>query len=340
MRAKMWWGTVLMVAWTVFAPQLLLAGTYAAEFLRIGVGARPAAMGGAFVALANDGTAFYWNPAGLAYVRRAELTFEHTPMFGGIAQYNVASVALRLMPGMAVGLSWIRLGVEDIPRYGELAETRWDRFTNPALRSTGQPEGYFGDSENAIMLSFARKLEFELSLGVGLSRVWIPAELCVGATYKYLEQHLDAFSGHGQGLDAGVLLRLTTEAESAGQPVRSVGLGVGVRDLSRTSLKWNSPARTIDRTQPVVRCGVAFTQSLRFLKSQAGLALDKEYFGAEGVYVGGELAVANVVALRVGSHDGDLAVGAGLRLGWVHIDYAFVSYQLRGTHRVSAAMRL
>jgi hypothetical protein len=331
---------MLLVAWMVLMPQLLRAGTYAAEFLRIGVGARAAAMGSAFAALANDGTAFYWNPAGLAYLRHAELTFEHTPMFGGIAQYNVASIALRVMPGMAVGLSWIRLGVEDIPRYGELAETRWDRFTNPALRSTGQPEGYFSDSENAIMLSFARKMDFEVSLGLGLSRVWIPTELCLGATYKYLEQHLDSFSGHGQGLDAGLLLRLTTEAESAGQPVRSLGLGVSVRDLSRTSLKWNSPARVIDRTVPVVRCGVALTQNLPFLRSQAGLALDKEYFGAEGVYLGGELVVGRVVALRLGSHDGDLAVGAGLRLGGVRMDYAFVSYQLRGTHRVSAAMHL
>ena len=40
-----------------------IAGTYAADFLNIGVGARPAAMGGAFVAVADDPTAFFWNPA-------------------------------------------------------------------------------------------------------------------------------------------------------------------------------------------------------------------------------------------------------------------------------------
>ncbi|MCH8285826.1 hypothetical protein IIB79_04770, partial [candidate division KSB1 bacterium] len=36
---------------------------YAGEFLSIGVGARAQALGGAFAAIADDGTAFYWNPA-------------------------------------------------------------------------------------------------------------------------------------------------------------------------------------------------------------------------------------------------------------------------------------
>ena len=41
-------------------------GTSAANFLRIGIGARALAMGGAFVAVADDPTAAYWNVAGLA----------------------------------------------------------------------------------------------------------------------------------------------------------------------------------------------------------------------------------------------------------------------------------
>ena len=40
-------------------------GTTAAQFLKIGVGARAIGMGGAFVAVADDATAIYWNPAGI-----------------------------------------------------------------------------------------------------------------------------------------------------------------------------------------------------------------------------------------------------------------------------------
>ena len=38
---------------------------YAGEFLNNGAGSRALGMGGAYVAVANDVTAGYWNPAGL-----------------------------------------------------------------------------------------------------------------------------------------------------------------------------------------------------------------------------------------------------------------------------------
>ena len=42
---------------------------YSNEFLNIGAGARGLAMASAQVASVNDGTAGYWNPAGLVYVK-------------------------------------------------------------------------------------------------------------------------------------------------------------------------------------------------------------------------------------------------------------------------------
>jgi long-subunit fatty acid transport protein len=53
------------------------AGTASLTFLKIGVGARAAAMGGAYVAMANDASATYWNPAGLAQIGRNELVVSH-----------------------------------------------------------------------------------------------------------------------------------------------------------------------------------------------------------------------------------------------------------------------
>jgi long-subunit fatty acid transport protein len=46
------------------------AGISTAQFLKIGVGGRATAMGDAFVAIANDVSALYWNPAGLTQVSR------------------------------------------------------------------------------------------------------------------------------------------------------------------------------------------------------------------------------------------------------------------------------
>src|SRR5207302_10246043 len=52
-------------------------GTSGAAFLKIGPGARPAAMGEAFTGVADDIHAIYWNPAGLATLRSPELTGMH-----------------------------------------------------------------------------------------------------------------------------------------------------------------------------------------------------------------------------------------------------------------------
>ena len=44
-------------------------GTTAAKFLSTNIGSKAVGMGGAFTALANDGSAMYWNPAGIGFNR-------------------------------------------------------------------------------------------------------------------------------------------------------------------------------------------------------------------------------------------------------------------------------
>ena len=52
-------------------------GISTAEFLKIGVGSRATAMGETFIAISNDVTALYWNPAGLAQFDKDEIIFSH-----------------------------------------------------------------------------------------------------------------------------------------------------------------------------------------------------------------------------------------------------------------------
>src|SRR5262245_64716799 len=61
------------------------AGTSSATFLRIGVGARAVGMGETFVAVANDPSAIFWNPAGLASLQRRELAISHVQWPADIA---------------------------------------------------------------------------------------------------------------------------------------------------------------------------------------------------------------------------------------------------------------
>ena len=54
-------------------------GTFGGQFLKIGVGARAAGMGGAFVAMADDATSVFWNAAGIARVdpEKSQLSLNH-----------------------------------------------------------------------------------------------------------------------------------------------------------------------------------------------------------------------------------------------------------------------
>ena len=54
-------------------------GTTGAQFLKIGTGARPVAMGYAFSAVADDLNALYWNPAGLALQMDRQMTANSSP---------------------------------------------------------------------------------------------------------------------------------------------------------------------------------------------------------------------------------------------------------------------
>lgn len=68
---------------------------YSNEFLNIGAGARGLAMGGSQVASVSDGTAGYWNPAGLTGINDyAQINLMHAEYFAGIGKYDYASVAL------------------------------------------------------------------------------------------------------------------------------------------------------------------------------------------------------------------------------------------------------
>ena len=90
---------------------------YSNEFLNIGAGARGLAMGGSQVASVNDGTAGYWNPAGLVGVKdHPEIDLMHAEYFAGIGKYDFGSIALPIQNNKrTIGVSILRFAVDDIP---------------------------------------------------------------------------------------------------------------------------------------------------------------------------------------------------------------------------------
>jgi len=315
-----------------------IAGKYAADFLNIGVGARPAAMGGAFVAVADDPTAFYWNPAGLAQVRGLTLHVDHTPMFDGLAQYNVVNASMALRNNMTIAVGWIRLGVDDIPRYAPLQGTRLERLTQGAYRSTGQAEGYFSDAEDAVLVSFSKRVKFDLGLGPRSGMLIIPMELSLGLTGKYIHQKLDDKAGMGQGLDVGLLARAVSRDEDRGQAKSWVGLGLLARDLSRSSIAWNSSSKHKDQVETGVFLGLAASKYFDSFDSRLTLSADQQVAPWTETHLGVEFSFLHTAALRAGVVNHSFAAGAGLQFKHFRVDYAFVTHDLGNTHRVSGGM--
>ncbi|MFQ6618178.1 MAG: PorV/PorQ family protein, partial [Fidelibacterota bacterium] len=130
--------------------QISKVGTTGAQFLKIGVGSRAVGMGGAFVALANDASAVYWNSAGLSQLRMREVIAVHVDGFMD-SYYNFMGFAIPLGGYGTVGISVISVGM------GEME-----------VRTVLEPEGTgekFDAGSFALGLSFSRSLTDRFSIG-------------------------------------------------------------------------------------------------------------------------------------------------------------------------------
>lgn len=78
-------------------------------FVDIGYGARPMGMGGAYVAVASDPTAVFWNPAGLTAVRGYQISTMYAKQFN-LIPYMLASGAVCLNDRHGLGLGLLTSG--------------------------------------------------------------------------------------------------------------------------------------------------------------------------------------------------------------------------------------
>jgi hypothetical protein len=177
----------LVVAWTGAAWG---QGTSGSQFLGIGIGARAVGMGGASVALGDEGTALAWNPAGLLGARSQRVTFTHLSWLSD-ASYQFASFVAPIGENAALGVDL------------EHGAVSWDNMGAGSFEA-GDFMGGFG---------YGRRLTPSLGVGAGL---------------KYLSSKLGEDSAASYALDAGAICTLS-DAASLGVAVRNVGPGLAFR---------------------------------------------------------------------------------------------------------------
>src|SRR5437879_656420 len=114
-------------------------GGTSGEFLLLGAGARGAALGGAYAALATDVTSLYYNPAGLAQMVRPALMVS-TYSYVANTRYSWVGVAMPLGGGArAIGLSGGSFGFSDQPVYTLTTRTATGRPTASRKRTCRGP---------------------------------------------------------------------------------------------------------------------------------------------------------------------------------------------------------
>ena len=129
-------------------------GTTAAQFLKIGAGARPIGMGSAYTALATDILAVYWNPAGLSRINRnGEAIFNHAQWLAD-TKYNFAAFSMNLGSVGSIALQVISFNTPEQP-----------------VRTVNNPEGdgrFWDATSFAMGITYARNLTDQFSIGFSL----------------------------------------------------------------------------------------------------------------------------------------------------------------------------
>jgi long-subunit fatty acid transport protein len=125
-------------------------GTTAAPFLSIAQGARALGMGGAFVAIADDPSAMYWNPAGIADLQGIQVLIDHTSWIADL-QYQYIGATTSLGSYGALGLNIT------VSNYGDMKVTTVDQQDG-----TGE---VFSVTDLAVGLTYGLKLTDAFSIG-------------------------------------------------------------------------------------------------------------------------------------------------------------------------------
>ena len=92
-------------------------GLAGAQFLTIEQGARGLGMGGAFSSVADDASALWWNPAGLARTELREVTFSHTAHIESVTTEHVGFVRPAASLHGTLGASLTYLSIPGIEGY-------------------------------------------------------------------------------------------------------------------------------------------------------------------------------------------------------------------------------
>lgn len=281
-------------------------GTTAADSLNLGMGPRASAMGEAFTGLADDASALYWNPAGLARLYVPEASFTYLNLFEDTQQHYLAYAHPFPARGSAFGASLSYLRV-----------TPFQGYDNSAAKA-----GTVDAADTVLSLAGAQRWD----------------RLAAGVSLKYVRSDLAGVTAQTPTMDAGLaFLSRSTPREGR------LDLGLAGSNLFG-KLKYDAVSDPLPRSlrlgasfSKTIVADDALTLSADLIRSEAADRLEYAY--------GAEYWLLNLVALRAGFRSGQdigsgLRAGLGIRFRAVEFDYAYAGFGALGVlHRAAVSFK-
>ncbi len=301
-------------------------GTSAAPFLGISIGPRGTALGGAFVAIATDATALYYNPGAISQPGYSQVLVSHTDWLVE-TKFDWIGVMLNLGDGSAVGVSVTQLN------YGE-------ELLTTELNQNGGDETWTA-TDLAVGLTYARNLTDKFS---------------IGGTAKYIQQRIWNESASSMALDVGLKYKTDFNGLTIGMSISNFGgdMKLDGKDLYRnyddepTRSGNNSTIVTVLKTDEwplplLFRAGISI-DAFRSEEMTFTVAADalRPSDSAEILNLGGELSWRESIFIRGGlkslflpDREETFTVGGGAKYeitaaNAVSFDYSYQEFGIFG----------
>ena len=342
---------------------------YGADFLAGGVDARALGMGGAYVGLASEVSAGYWNPAGLHHIESTQLSYMHVERFAGAVSFDYGGAAFQVDDRSALAISFFRSGVNDIVN----TLNAWDpvlqqpRANYESLLTTFSAAdwAFFGSYSRAVNDRFAVGVSFKgIRRSIGdFAEAWgysmdVAAQYRTGpyrfgVTVQDVSTMLQSWSVNREAFE----LRGDEVNPETGEPytfaeVFEQDLPEGGTELVLpvvrlgSGAEWPVGAHTLTAAFDV---DVAFDGQRAYVPNAGDVSVHPR-LGAAFSYKGVAELRAGLQRLQTGSDVGGITVsptaGAGLTLDRFRLDASFGDFvgitaeDLGFTYRISAIVRL
>jgi hypothetical protein len=300
----------LTLIYSLFSPLAVFAGggsgTTGAEFLKIGVGARDIALGGAVVAVTDDAHALYWNPAGATQITDQRIDASYNNLY---QDTNQGFFGYSHPTGSGV---WS--GAVDYLQVGNIEERTSDSAT---------PNYTFTSKDSALIGSYARAN--------------VIPHLALGANLKYIQSYLDNASAHAIAADMGALYQVGQTPLTLGASMLNLGTDlkyVNAHEPLPLGFKVGGAYRLLDNK---ILFGLGYDSWIRDERSFMDLGVEYKPNQWIAIRTGYQIGRGRD---QLGSSLVGFSTGIGFEFHQFSLDYAYVPYgDLGNTQRFSIGYR-